>query len=284
MNKTPDNQTNPPLNLKDYFLTNEEFQLIENKKFGYLETFPVPENLSKYYESENYISHTDTQKTVFEWIYQFIKKQNLRYKFSLLNHPKPDKNLLDIGCGAGDFLKFAKDRNLNIFGIEPNQKARKIAGLKLGNDTTIDSEISGFKQEFDYITLWHVLEHIPNLHETIWEIKAGLKPDGKLYIAVPNYRSFDAKFYKNYWAGYDAPRHLWHFSPESLEKLFTSFGMKIEKKYPLLFDSYYVSWLSEKYKNSKLGFFKSLTIGTISNCVGFFNGNYSSIIYQISKN
>jgi len=278
------NQSNLVMKLKDYFLTQEEFELIKNPDFGFLETFPVPKNLPKYYESEHYISHTDANKSLFEKFYNRIKEYNIRYKFSTLMGVRPHQSLLEIGCGTGDFLRYAKDKNLFVCGTEPNQKARDIANSKLGENAVSDLTISEIEQRFDYITLWHVLEHIPDLNRTIIEIKHKLKPHGKLYVAVPNHQSFDAKFYKNHWAGYDVPRHLWHFSADSLEKLFNSFGMKIEKKYPMWFDSYYVSWLSEKYRNSNFGFLKALLIGTISNFVGLFNGNPSSIIYQITKN
>src|SRR5690606_34749736 len=218
--KNAQNQPDSVMKLKDYFLTQEEFELIQNPEFGFLETFPAPKNLSKYYESNHYISHTDANKSLFEKIYNWIKEYNIRYKFFKLPNAKPQQNLLEIGCGTGDFLKFAQDKNLNVFGTEPNQKARNIANSKLGENVVQDFGISEIEQEFDYITLWHVLEHIPDLNRTIIEIKHKLKPHGKLYVAVPNHQSFDAKFYKNHWAGYDVPRHLWHFSPDSLEKLF----------------------------------------------------------------
>lgn len=273
------------LELKDYFLTGEKFWLQENEDFGYLETHPQPlENLSDYYESENYISHTDSGKTLMERIYQFVKNYNLSYKFSKLQDAAPGKNILDYGCGTGDFLVYAKAKKLKVFGVEPNPKALKIAREKLSDESITDKPIDELNQKFDVITLWHVLEHIPNLFEFLEQLKSKLNPGGKIYIAVPNHLSFDAKFYKNYWAAYDVPRHLWHFSPDSMQKLFNSFGMKIEKQYPLWFDSYYVSLLSEKYKKNSLGFLRAIIIGTLSNLAGILSGNYSSVIYQISKN
>lgn len=271
--------------LRDYFLTQEEFGLIENEHFGFLETHPQPlENLDKYYESENYISHTDSQKTWFEKIYQFTKNYNIRYKFSKLKYSRHHSKILDYGCGAGDFLLYAKNNKMNVFGIEPNESALKITQNKIGKENASNESIQNLNGQFDIITLWHVLEHVPELLEFIEQLKSRLNPEGKIYIAVPNYKSYDARFYKNFWAGYDVPRHLWHFSPDNLEKLFNSFGMKIEKTYPLWFDSYYVSMLSEKYKKNKLGLTRALIIATISNLNGFFTGNYSSVIYQIIKN
>ncbi len=273
------------LNLKDYFLTNEEFSLVKNEAFGFLETFPMPlENLGKYYESENYISHTDSKKNWFEKLYQIIKNYNLRYKFSKLKNPKSKDKLLDYGCGAGDFLLYAKNQNLDIFGVEPNSIALKITQNKIGESFATDQKIEAINEEFDHITLWHVLEHIPNLYDFIAQLKLKLNPNGTLYVAVPNFQSLDAKFYKKYWAAYDVPRHLWHFSPQNIEALFNSFGMKIEKRDALWFDSYYVSILSEKYKKSRLGIFRAIFIASLSNLMGVFTGNYSSVIYRIRKN
>lgn len=263
----------------------EEFELHQNERFGFLETRPQPlADLERYYDSKNYISHSDAKNNLWEKAYQRIKNYNIRYKFRKLKVSKTTATLLDIGCGTGDFLTYSKKKKMEVYGIEPNQTALRIAEKKLGPDRVSDRKISEISSEFDYITLWHVLEHIPDLMQFIGELKSHLKEHGKLFIAVPNFQSFDAKFYQKHWAGYDVPRHLWHFSPEGMEALFNSFGMKIEKQYPLWFDSYYVSILSEKYKKTPCGFFRAIIIGTWSNLSGIFSGNYSSIIYQISKN
>ncbi len=273
------------LELKDYFLTQEDFVLKRNSEFGFLETHPRPiENLDKYYESETYISHTDSRKNISEKIYQLIKTINIKKKFSMLSSPKPGTKILDYGCGVGDFLAFAQNKNLNILGVEPNLNAMKIAQNKVGKNLIVNYELKNISEKFDVITLWHVLEHIPDLYEFIEELKKHLNPDGRILIAVPNHLSFDAKFYKKYWAAYDVPRHLWHFSPESMEALFNSFGMKIEKKYALWFDSFYVSFLSEKYKKTNLGFLRAFIVAFISNINGIISGNYSSIVYKITKN
>lgn len=269
--------------VKDHFLTQKEFYLNKNSEFGYLETHPIPENLSEFYKSENYISHTDSSKSLFEKVYQKLKLYNIRYKFSKLDHKENGKKLLDIGCGTGDFIQFAQKKGLKVFGIEPNQKAIEIAKNKIGREGEFFDELSDTDETFDSITLWHVLEHIPDLNRTLIEIKSKLKSEGELIIAVPNYKSFDAKFYQSFWAAYDVPRHLWHFSPEDFDRLMNHHGMKIVNKYPLLLDSFYVSLLSEKYKGNRWGIFRAMLIGTISNFLGFWNGNYSSIIYKIKK-
>lgn len=272
------------LKLRDYFLSMEEFELHKNEIHGFLETHPQPlDNLEKYYESKDYISHTDAKNSLFERIYQLVKNYNIRYKFRKLKVSKTNASLLDFGCGTGDFLAYAQQKELNVFGIEPNPTALSIAQKKLGAELVSDKKLSAIDGQFDYITLWHVLEHIPDLMNFIEGLKSKMNDNGKLFIAVPNFQSFDAQFYQNYWAAYDVPRHLWHFSPESIQALFNSFGMKIEKTYPLWFDSYYVSMLSEKYKKSSFGFLRAFFIAGISNLMGVFNGNYSSVIYQISK-
>ncbi len=274
----------PIIKLRDYFLSKEEFELYQNETYGFLETHPQQlDHLEKYYDSKDYISHTDAKNSLFERVYQFVKNYNIRYKFKKLKVSKKQASLLDFGCGTGDFLAYAQQKGMDVFGIEPNEAALLITQKKIGENNASNQKLSEVESQFDYITLWHVLEHIPDLMSFIEELKSKMNDNGKLFVAVPNYQSFDAKFYQNYWAAYDVPRHLWHFSPESIQTLFNSFGMKIEKTYPLWFDSYYVSMLSEKYKKTSFGFLRAFLIASISNFVGVFNGNYSSIIYQISK-
>ena len=147
-----------------------------------------------------------------------------------------------------------------------------------------NTELKNLNQQFDYITLWHVLEHIPNLEELIIELKNKLKADGKIIIAVPNHDSFDSKYYKSFWAAWDVPRHLWHFSNDSFQNLSYKFGLEVVNKYPLWFDSFYISFISEKYKKSKLRILRAPIIGFISNLYGMKNKNYSSVIYILKKN
>lgn len=273
------------LKTKDYFLTGEEFGLYRNHEFGFLETRPVPlDKLSDYYKSENYISHSDAKKSLLDKIYQSVKKYNISYKFSKLNYKGEKKTLLDFGCGTGDFLKYAQTKGLDVYGIEPNPDALKLAQKKVGKENAGSSNLKDLDMTFDYITLWHVLEHLPNLYEFIGELKSKLKPDGKILIAVPNHQSFDSKFYKSYWAAWDVPRHIWHFSNDSFQKLMYKNELKKVKIYPLWFDSFYISILSEKYKKSKFGFLRAIPIALISNIKALFDRNWSSVIYLIQKN
>lgn len=274
---------NFPLTVKDYLVSGEEFVLEFDSDKKMLLTTPQPEphQLSKYYESEDYISHTDNKKGLVSFLYQTIKKRALQNKLNLITSLKKDaKSILDIGAGTGDFLKYVKSESRNVFGIEPNNKARELANIK---GIPLVEDIDDFKgQTFDVITMWHVLEHVPNLEETIQKIEALLNPEGLLIIAVPNYKSFDAAYYKKYWAAFDAPRHLWHFSRNSMKKLFPK-NLILKKTKPMIFDSFYVSLLSEKNKTGKQNLFKAFFIGLRSNISAFSSKEYSSHIYCYKK-
>ncbi|MEJ6791739.1 MAG: class I SAM-dependent methyltransferase [Lacinutrix sp.] len=276
------------IQVKDYSVSGEEFDLILNKEFGYLETTPQPslDKLSIYYESEDYISHTNAKRNLFENVYHIIRNISLKRKLKLINSFKSEqKKILDIGCGTGAFLKIAKDNNWNVFGIEPNEKARNIANKNCDGSVFNVEKLEAFKAEsFDVITLWHVLEHLPNLVEHVSIIKKLLKPNGTLIIAVPNYKSYDALHYKNFWAAFDVPRHLWHFSKDSISKLFETKNMIVEKTLPMFFDSFYVSLLSEKYKKSFLKLIPAFYMGLLSNIKAKRSGEYSSLIYVLKNN
>jgi len=274
---------NFPLKVKDYLVTNEEFTLIYNSQKEMLLTNPQPEanQLSKYYESDDYISHTDNKKGIVSFLYQSVKKRALQHKLNLITSLKKDaNNILDIGAGTGDFLKHIKSENRSIFGIEPNKKARALASKKGIN---LEESIADFKgKTFDVITMWHVLEHVPNLDETIQKIEALLNSNRVLIIALPNYNSFDAAYYKNYWAAFDAPRHLWHFSRNAMNKIFSNNLMLLKTK-PMIFDSFYVSLLSEKNKTGKQNLIKAFLIGLQSNLSALKTKEYSSLVYCYKK-
>lgn len=276
------------LRVKDYSVSSESFELLYNETLDMLETHPQPteDKLSDYYKSEDYISHTDSKRNVFEKVYHTIRNISLKRKLNLINNlSTEDKNLLDIGCGTGDFLKTAQDSNWTITGIEPNIEARRIANSKTNNSIqNIDALLSLEEKSFDVITLWHVLEHLPNLENHISIFKKLLKPNGFLIIAVPNYKSFDAKKYKQFWAAYDVPRHLWHFSQTSIERLFETVNMSVEKSLPMKFDSYYVSLLSEKYRSGWMNIFSAFVTGLRSNLKARGSKEYSSLIYVIKNN
>ncbi len=273
------------MKVKDHFLTQEEFEIKENA-CGILETTPQPlkENLSHYYQSEHYISHTDSKKSIFDRLYQKAKKINLKGKKRLVEKHKKEGRLLDYGCGVGDFLNTMKN-HFHGEGIEPNPNACKIAQEKTKLTITSNTDLSVFENEhFDVITLWHVLEHIPNLKEVSEELKRILKEDGVLIIAVPNHKSFDATYYKEFWAAYDVPRHLWHFSKESMKTWWENFEVELIEIVPMKMDAYYVSILSEQYRNKNtFSFIKGSFIGLLSNIKALKSGEYSSLIYILKK-
>ena len=272
------------ITVKDFSVSGESFSLLLNEEYQILKTHPQPtlDKLGSYYEFEDYISHTDGKRTLFEKMYHFIKRKAIRDKVKLINSYQPVKGrILDIGAGTGDFLLECKNQNWDILGIEPNDKAKGIAlgkGIKFGD--TIEKLESN---SFDVITMWHVLEHVPDVEHQVAELKRLLKPSGTIIIAVPNFKSYDANHYKEFWAAYDVPRHLWHFSKTAIEKLFDKQNMNLEDIKPMWFDSFYVSLLSEKYKSEKMNFSSGFFIGLISNVSGLFKKEFSSHIYVLKN-
>ena len=275
-----------PLSVKDYSVSKELFELKYNKELDMLVTTPQPrkEDLAKYYETEDYISHTDHKRNFFEKLYHLVRKYAIKNKIDLLNSLASKGDFLDVGCGTGDVLLAAKKNGWNITGIEPNTLAREIANKKTNNCVyDIETLLALPEHSFDIISLWHVLEHLPDLDFHLTQFKKLLKPKGKLIIAVPNYKSYDANHYKEFWAAYDVPRHLWHFSKNSIKVLFDKFNMKIDKVLPMKFDSFYVSLLSEQYKTGKKNFLKAFYIGLVSNMKAKRTKEYSSLIYIIKN-
>ncbi|HEY8657411.1 MAG TPA: class I SAM-dependent methyltransferase [Hanamia sp.] len=255
---------------KDYTVSGERFEIWECKNCTqrFTQNIPGKEEIGKYYQSENYISHSDTSKGLINYIYHKVRKRTLAQKRKLIENATGKKTgkILDVGCGTGAFLHAMANAKWNITGLEPDSKAREKAlelyGLQLEQ---IEKFYSLPVQTFDAITMWHVLEHVHDLHDYINQLKKLLKPGGKLFIAVPNYTSYDAAIYKEFWAAYDVPRHLYHFSPESMKKLLNTHGLKIEMEKPMWYDSVYVSMLSEQYKTGRPHPVKALISGLISN-------------------
>lgn len=275
------------LEVKDHSVSGESFQLLHNEVFDMLETSPQPstKKLPEYYQSDDYISHTDSKRNLFERVYHLVRNISLSKKVKLINKSASgSKKLLDIGCGTGDFLESAEKSGWSVNGIEPDRGAREIANIKTNNKVQDTSALKNLQESsFDVITLWHVLEHLPDLEDQVRAIEKLLKEDGTLIIAVPNFKSFDAKFYQDYWAAYDVPRHLWHFSQKSISKLFSKIGMYVIETKPMKFDSFYVSLLSEKYKFGKMRFFNAFYRGLQSNLKAKRSGEYSSLIYILKK-
>lgn len=271
------------LAVKDYSVSQETFNLLYNQDLDMLITHPQPslEKLPSYYESVNYISHTDGNKSLFEKMYQFVKSIALKNKLQLINFESTKGKILDIGAGVGDFLSVCKNDGWQTVGIEPSEKAKTIAKSKGVSFVEHLSELED--HSFDIITMWHVLEHVPDLENQIKELKRLIKPNGTIIIAVPNFNSFDANYYGKYWAAFDVPIHLWHFSKTAIKKLFSNENLELVKVLPMKFDSFYVSLLSEKYKTGKMNYIKAFFIGWKSNRYGSKNSEYSSHIYVLKN-
>jgi 2-polyprenyl-3-methyl-5-hydroxy-6-metoxy-1,4-benzoquinol methylase len=271
------------LNVKDHSVSKETFELLHDKDLDMLITHPQPslDKLPSYYESVDYISHTDGNKSLFEKMYQFVKSIALKNKLNLINSESQRGKILDIGAGVGDFLSVAKKDGWEIIGVEPSEKAKAIAKNK--GVAFVESLNDLENNSFDVITMWHVLEHVPDLENQIKELKRLIKPSGTIFIAVPNFNSFDAKYYGSFWAAYDVPIHLWHFSKTAIKKLFAKENLELQKVLPMKFDSFYVSLLSEKYKTGKMNFITAFLIGLRSNWAGRQNMEYSSHIYVLKN-
>lgn len=277
------------LKCKDYTVSDKTFNIDQCDSCGFLFTNPIPEEnqIGKYYESEDYISHSNTSKGIINKLYQAVRNITLKRKLELVKHYAKGKKVLDIGSGTGEFLNTCKADGLEVIGIEPSESARKQSIENYNLKVYEENEINTLdKETFDVITMWHVLEHVYHLKKRVVEIHQLLNTEGYAIIAVPNHKSYDAKHYKEYWAAYDLPRHLYHFGPNDIKKLFEENGFSLEKTYPMKFDSFYVSMLSEKYKNGKGNLIRAFRNGWYSNvkAAKAKKPEYSSQIYVLKKN
>jgi len=273
--------------VKDHSVSKESFNvmLCENCDFQFTNPRPDEEQIVKYYQSEDYISHSDKANSPINFIYKLARKYALASKRNLINSIAKNKKgrILDYGCGTGYFLDTMKSNGWKTYGLEPNDKARELANQKAKVKASIE-ELNLKNKKFDIITLWHVLEHIHDINNTIKMLKTILKEKGKIVIAVPNIESYDSTIFQEEWAAYDVPRHLYHFSQDTMKTLMLKHGLKVKKVYPMKLDSYYISLLSNKYKYNKSKFLSSFITGYKSNTYANNNqNNYSSLIYVIKK-
>jgi 2-polyprenyl-3-methyl-5-hydroxy-6-metoxy-1,4-benzoquinol methylase len=277
------------LECKDHTVSKEEFEIWEcsNCTFRFTQNVPDEASIGAYYQSAEYVSHSDTKQGIINRLYHIVRNYTLQSKRNLVQKVVGLKNgnLLDVGAGTGAFAHTMLQAGWKITGLEPDTTAR--ANALLNYDLKL-SELTNLHQlesnSFDAITMWHVLEHVHDLHGYLETYLRILKPDGRLIIAVPNYTSYDAAVYKEYWAAYDVPRHLYHFSPASMQTLLEQKGFLLETVKPMWFDSFYVSMLSEKYRNGKENFVRAVWVGIISNLKAVFNiRRCSSVIYVIRK-
>lgn len=277
------------LKTRDYAVTNEVFSIFEVNETGFRFTSPAPsvETMNKYYDAESYISHSKTSESFKDKLFHLARFYTLGMKRRVVNfnYKGKEKKILDLGCGSGDFAGKMKDSGWDVTGVEPSDKARIFAAGEHGLDvfktlTEIPSDI-----KFPVITAWHVLEHIPNIEECLNTLRNRLTNDGVLIVALPNFTSFDAEFYKEVWAGYDVPRHLYHFSPRSITSLAETLGFKLKQTRRMWLDAFYVSLLSESYmKTGFAGYPGAFLVGLWSNFIALFKKEKcSSLIYVFSK-
>jgi 2-polyprenyl-3-methyl-5-hydroxy-6-metoxy-1,4-benzoquinol methylase len=277
---------NPFLACTDFTVSHETFQLHKCNQCSLVITSPRPfeSEIAKYYLSDEYISHSGKSSGI-GFFYNKVRSHSLKWKGRIvLKYRNEKSSALDFGCGTGEFVQTLTNQKWNVIGVEPSSIAREKA-LTLNPNKIVES-LNQVNSTFEIITLWHVLEHIPDLNEKLKNLSQLLTLNGTLFIAVPNHTSYDAKHYQSYWAGYDVPRHLWHFSKQSMQTLVHNHGLKIVDIVPMKFDSFYVSLLSEKYKNNNnlnpVSFIKAFITGLRSNLKANGN-NYSSLIYVVKK-
>ncbi len=280
---------NDVLRVKDYTVSGESFTIAEcsSCSLRFTKDAPGAATIAPYYRSENYISHTDTAKGVVNRLYHFVRKTTLVQKRKLIEKATGIRsgNIVDVGSGTGAFPNEMKQNGWKTTGLEPDADARKLA-MNLYNLELADSshlyQLPG--DNFDAITLWHVLEHVHDLDRYMQQLKRLLKVTGNIFVAVPNYTSKDAAVYKEYWAAYDVPRHLYHFSPLSMQVLMEKHGLKITQYKPMWFDSFYISLLSNKYKYGKARWVPAIWNGFRSNLAAVRDHKKcSSVIYVIAK-
>lgn len=270
------------LKTKDHAVTGESFELLHDPELDMLYTVPKPKEIDKYYNHSSYISHTDGARTIIEKLYQWVKQINLRKKFRWIKkYSVPNPKVLDVGAGTGDFIQYIQKRGIESFGVEPNKLARNNAERK---GVMLGKSFSDLKaKKFDAITLWHVLEHLDELENDLESLSDLMNVNGAFFVAVPNFRSYDAQHYGSFWAGYDVPRHLSHFSKKAIDKIFGKYGYKIITTKPMIFDAFYISLLSEKYQYGHSRFFAAMWQGIRSCCYGWRTGEHSSVLYVLQK-
>lgn len=270
----------------DYFLTKEKFTIDRCKSCGFLLTNPRPEDkdLDDYYQSEEYLSHDNSISGLKDLLYDAVKRFSVRQKYSLVEKYSglPGGKVLDYGCGTGSLLNQFKTHSWIVNGIEPNEKAARYARSRYGIKIYQDIHDLEPEEKYDVIMLWHVIEHLPNLNESIQQIRKHLKKEGSLFVAFPNIESPDALKYGKYWAALDVPRHLYHFSRDTFSRLIEKHGFTIKEILPMKFDAFYVSLLSEQYLQSGLlSYPKAFMEGWKSNRKAKKPNNYSSLIFVL---
>lgn len=274
------------LTVTDHSCSKEQFSVWNcgSCSFAFTQDVPAQEEIGRYYQFENYVSHTDTKKGLVNRLYHWVRNYTLKGKQRIIQKATGLKNghILDIGCGTGAFLNRMQQNGWQVTGLEPDKTARDVAMQQYQVAARLPEELFQLPvNSFDAITMWHVLEHVHQLKEYIQQIHRLLKPGGTLVIAVPNYTAHDARVYKEFWAAWDVPRHLYHFSPNAMEHLLQQGKFGVQRMLPMWFDSVYVSMLSEKYRKGNI--VRAVFTGMISNIKALFNRRKCSSIIYLAK-
>lgn len=272
--------------ITDHFLSHEHFSLLKCSGCGLLQTAPRPGNLQDYYKSEEYLSHSDRKDSLTDRFYHWVREKMLNRKAQwLMAHTAhTDRVLLDFGCGTGYFLHHMQEKNWEVHGIEAEKEARNFAASKFHLSAHAKTDELPADLRFSAITLWHVLEHIPDITALLNDLCERLKGGGLLVLALPNPASSDARIYGELWAAWDVPRHLWHFQPRQVYQLAGQHGLKHLQTYRLPFDAFYVSLLSEKHRKSSLPLLRAFWNGSRSWLSSLARlENTSSLVYVFQK-
>ena len=274
------------LELKDLFLTQEPFKILECKECGLLYTTPRPnkDEIGRYYKSEEYYSHQENKEGFIPKVYEKVKSVNLKNKYGIATEGKEKGKALDIGCGVGDFLHTMEQHGWDCTGVEPSEDAKAIAKKKIkGQLLSSEEQENLHDSSFDVITMWHVLEHVDDIRWQIQQLYRLCKPGGRIIIALPNYKSYDGQYYKAEWAAYDVPRHLNHFNKETQIKILEESGLRHVKTEKLVWDAYYISYMSEKYRKHSIPLLRGAFRGLVSNSKARKTGEWSSLVYVFER-
>ena len=274
------------LEVKDLFLTQEPFKILECKECGLLFTTPRPnkDEIGRYYKSEEYYSHQENKVGFIPKVYEKVKSVNLKNKYGIATEGKEKGKALDIGCGVGDFLHTMEQHGWDCTGVEPSEDAKVIAKKRIKGQLLSSEEQENLPDSsFDIITMWHVLEHVDDIGWQIQQLHRLCKPGGRIIIALPNYKSYDGQYYKAEWAAYDVPRHLNHFNKETIIKILEERGLRHVKTEKLVWDAYYISYMSEKYRKHSIPLLLGAFRGLVSNCKARKTGEWSSLVYVFER-
>ena len=266
----------------DHLVTQERFDVILDRHTGIAATQPKPSpaQLPAYYQSDQYLSHGVRQQSLISFLYTRVQQWMFKRKHSWLSSAaRRGKRYLDYGCGTGAFVRYLNRKGWQAFGVEPNEKARSVY-----DDPCV---VASFEElstsDFDVIGLWHVLEHVSSPRETLKDLFLALSPGGSLFLALPNFNSHDASYYKENWAGYDVPRHLWHFSSRGIVRLCESLGFQHRQTKGMFFDAFYISYLSEQQMKRRFPLLRAMGVGLWSNAKAMRTGEYSAMMYCFTK-